>query len=113
MATPSNISATDAAGATPSSSPEPKTFSVTLPADLAAKAEGLAEREGRELSEIFTEAFREYWSEYDFRSLEDVRAYAATRNPHGYTEEDIPRLIKEARAEEAAALAARETAKAS
>ena len=113
MATPSSNSMTDETGITASSSPKPKTFSVTLPADLAAKAEGLAEREGRELSDIFTEAFREYWSEYAFRSLEDVRAYAAMRNPHEYTEEDIPRLIKEVRAEEAAELAARETAKAS
>jgi metal-responsive CopG/Arc/MetJ family transcriptional regulator len=113
MATPSNISTTDEAGITQSNEPEPKTFSVTLPADLAAKAEGLAEREGRDLSDIFSEAFREYWSETAFRSLEHVRAYAATRNPHGYTEEDIPRLIKEARAEEAAELVARETAKAS
>ncbi len=98
---------------TQASSPKPKTFSVTLPADLAAKAEGLAESEGRELSDIFSDAFREYWSETAFRSLEDVRAYAATRNPHGYTEEDVPRLIREARAEEAAEVAAIGTAKAS
>ncbi len=31
-----------------------------------------------------------------------IRRYAQTRNPRGYTEEDIPRLIKEARAEMAA-----------
>jgi metal-responsive CopG/Arc/MetJ family transcriptional regulator len=113
MAMPSNISTTDEADGTQSNVPEPKTFSVTLPADLAAKAEGLAEREGRDLSEIFTEAFRDYWCDSAFRSLEEVRDYAATRNPHRYTEEDIPRLIKEVRAEEAAELAARETARAS
>jgi metal-responsive CopG/Arc/MetJ family transcriptional regulator len=95
MAIPSNLSTTDEADMTQSNSRAQKTFSVTLPADLAAKAEGLAEREGRDLSDIFSEAFREYWSEDAFRSLEDVRAYAATRNPHGYTEQDIPRLIKE------------------
>jgi len=87
------------------------TVSITLPSYLAAKAEALAEREGRTLSELFGEAFREYqaaiidklWKELE----EDPR-----RNPHGYTEEDIPRLIKEVRAEMAAEEEARAAAKA-
>ena len=90
-----------------------KTFTISLPPELAAKAEAMATRDSRTISELFREAFRAYWSDDIFRSLEDVRAYAATRNPHGYTEEDIPRLIKKVRAEEAAERAAGQTAKAS
>jgi hypothetical protein len=79
---------------------------------MAAKAEALAESEGRTLSDLFLQAFRSYqaaafdrwWKELD----EDT-----TRNPHGYTEEDIPRLIKEVRAEMSAEEEARNSAKAS
>jgi len=89
------------------------TITITLPARVAAKAEALAEREGRTVSELFGEAFHDYMSETFLRTMEDIRRYALTRNPHGYTEEDIPRLIKEVRAKMAIEEAALESAKAS
>jgi len=89
------------------------TITITLPAAVAAKAEARAESEGRTVSEVFSEAFRDYMSETFLRTMEDIRRYALTRNPHGYTEEDIPRLIKEVRAKMAVEEAALESAKAS
>ncbi len=78
-----------------------KTYTISLPPELAAKAELLAKHESRSMSELFREAFRSYYNQHqqvkDF--FEEARAYAATRNPHGYTEADVPRLIREVRAE--------------
>ncbi len=76
-----------------------KVLTISLPPDLLAKAEALARQEELSLSELFEKAFRAYLSEYVGRVLEESRRYAATRNPHGYTEEDIPRLVSEVRAE--------------
>jgi len=89
------------------------TITITLPATMAAKAEALAQSEGRTVSELFGEAFHDYMSETFLRTMEDIRRYALTRNPHGYTEEDVPRLIKEVRAKMAVEEAALESAKAS
>jgi hypothetical protein len=76
-----------------------KTFTISLPPDLAAKAELLAKCESRSMSELFREAFRVYSQQKPFQSLEEIWEYASTRNPHGYTEADVPRLIREVRAE--------------
>jgi len=89
------------------------TITIALPATMAAKAEALAESEGRTLSELFLEAFRAYQANAFEQWWKELREYADTRNPHGYTEEDIPRLIKEVRAEMAAEEEARNAAKAS
>lgn len=85
-----------------------RTFTISLPPELAAKAEALAKRESRTMSELFREAFRQYWGRHVDKLFEETAAYAATRNPHGYTEADVPRLIKEVRAEEAAEQAAKQ-----
>jgi CopG family transcriptional regulator/antitoxin EndoAI len=76
-----------------------KVYTISLPPDLAARAEAIAKAESRTMSEVFREALRTYNAQRIPKWLEDARAYAATRNPLGYTEEDIPRLIKEVRAE--------------
>ena len=79
---------------------------------MAASAEYLARKENRSISELFRQAFRAYQKDEITRLLDETAAYAATRNPHGYTEEDIPRLVAEVRTEmraerEAAAAQAR------
>jgi metal-responsive CopG/Arc/MetJ family transcriptional regulator len=79
-----------------------RTITISLPQEMIVKAEALAESEGRSVSELLGDAFQDYLSVGVLRSMEDVRRYAQTRNPHRYTEEDIPRLIKEVRAEMAA-----------
>ena len=75
-----------------------KVYTISLPPDLAAKAESLARRDSRTMSELFREAFREYYAQQARRTLEDIAAYASSRNPKRYTEADIPLLIKEVRA---------------
>jgi metal-responsive CopG/Arc/MetJ family transcriptional regulator len=95
------------------SNEELKTVTISLPTAMAAKAEAWAVSEGRTVSEVFSEALQDYMSETVIQSMEDIRRYALTRNPHGYTEEDIPGLIREVRAEMAAEEAALESAKAS
>jgi hypothetical protein len=63
---------------------------------LAQKAEALAKRDSRTMSELFREAFRTYYAQQARRTLEEIGEYAASRNL-GFTEADVPRLIKEVR----------------
>src|ERR1700691_1288040 len=70
-----------------------RVFTISLPPDLAARAEAIAKAESRTMSEVFREALRSWQLERTSKWLEGVRTYAATGNPKGYTEEDIPRLI--------------------
>jgi hypothetical protein len=70
-----------------------------MPPEMAAAAESLAKRENRTMSELFREAFREYHRSRIGLLLDESAKYAASRNPNGYTEEDLPRLVKEVRAE--------------
>jgi len=73
-----------------------RVYTISLPAELAQKAEALAKRDSRTMSELFREAFRGYYAQQARRAMEEIGEYAATRNP-GYTEADVPRLIKEVR----------------
>ncbi len=50
------------------------------------------------MSELFREAFRAYSAQQARQTLDELGEYAAGRNPKGYTEADVPRLIKEVRA---------------
>jgi CopG family transcriptional regulator / antitoxin EndoAI len=82
-----------------STSRKSRVYTISLPPEMAEQAEAIAKRDSRTMSDLFREAFRSYQSERIRKSLEEAAAYGATRNPYGYTEEDIPRLIKEVRAE--------------
>jgi len=73
-----------------------RVYTISLPAELAAKAEALAKRDSRTMSELFREAFRSYYAQQARRTLEEIGEYAASRNP-GYAEADVPRLIKQIR----------------
>jgi len=73
-----------------------RVYTISLPAELAKKAEALAKRDSRTISELFREAFRSYYAQQARRALAEIGEYAATRNP-GYSEADVPRLIKEVR----------------
>ena len=73
-----------------------RVYTISLPPELAQKAEALAKRDSRTMSELFREAFRSYYAQQAHRALEEIGEYAASRNP-GYTEADVPRLIKEIR----------------
>jgi CopG family transcriptional regulator / antitoxin EndoAI len=73
-----------------------RVYTISLPPDLAQKAEALAKRDSRSMSELFREAFRSYYAQQARRTLEEIGEYAASRHP-GYTEADVPRLINEIR----------------
>jgi len=51
------------------------------------------------MSELFREAFRTYSATEARRALDELGEYAGGRNPQGYTEVDVPQLIKDVRAE--------------
>jgi hypothetical protein len=51
------------------------------------------------MSELFREAFRAYYRQQSEVILPEIGEYAATRNPMGYKEENVPRLVKEVRVE--------------
>ena len=76
-----------------------RAFTISMPPEMAEKAQSLAKHQNRTMSEMMREAFRVYQRDEISRLLDETGAYAATRNPRGYTEEDIPRLIAEVRAE--------------
>jgi hypothetical protein len=85
-----------------------RVFTISMPPEMARAAESLAKIENRTMSELFREAFRGYHKSRIGLLLDESAKYAATRNPKGYTEEDIPRLVKEVRSEIRAQREARE-----
>ncbi len=76
-----------------------KVYTISLPPELAQRAEALARRDSRTMSELFREAFRTYSAQQAQRTLDELGEYAAGRNPKGYTEADVPRVVAEVRAE--------------
>lgn len=76
-----------------------KVYTISLPPELAKRAESMARRDSRTMSELFREAFRTYYAHQARQTLEDIGGYAASRNPGGHTEADVPRLLKEVRSE--------------
>ena len=76
-----------------------RAFTISMQPEMAASAQALAKQENRTMSELMREAFRAYHGQRIGAIFDEIGRYAATRNPHGYTEEDIPRLVKEVRAE--------------
>ena len=76
-----------------------KVYTISLPPELAQRADALAQRDSRTMSELFREAFRTYSAQQGRRTLDELGEYAEGRNPKGYTEADVPRLIQQVRAE--------------
>jgi predicted transcriptional regulator len=76
-----------------------RVFTISMPPEMAKAAQSLAKQENRTMSELVREAFRAYHAQRIESIFDEIGKYAATRNPNGYTEEDIPRLIEEVRAE--------------
>ena len=76
-----------------------RVYTISLPPELAQRAEALAQRDSRTMSELFREAFRTYAAQQARRTLDELGDYAEGRNPKGYTEADVPQLIQQVRAE--------------
>jgi metal-responsive CopG/Arc/MetJ family transcriptional regulator len=71
----------------------------TIPSDLMIQVENLAREQGRPASELIADAVRVYLSEYAWCSL--LQSASRRTRELGLTEEDVPRLIAETRAEQA------------
>jgi metal-responsive CopG/Arc/MetJ family transcriptional regulator len=79
-----------------------KTISITLPPELLTKAQELAAREHRTMSELFREALRQYMaSDKEWEGvLSRTRAQGSAMGVKG--EEDVERLSDEYRREKRA-----------
>jgi metal-responsive CopG/Arc/MetJ family transcriptional regulator len=76
-----------------------KVLAVSVPPETAKDFEALAEQEGRNKSEMFREMLRIYQSFRETGRFETLQRYGAARaRAVGVTtEEDVQRLIEEAR----------------
>ena len=76
-----------------------RTLSVTLPPEMLSRAEALAKKENRTMSELVREAFRHYERQ---RWWDETNAYGrATAGAAGVeTEDDVVRVIHEHRKEQ-------------
>ena len=74
-----------------------KTLSITLPPEMLARAEALAKKENRTMSELIREALRNYER---YRWWDEVNAYGrAKADERGLTEADVVPLVKQVRKE--------------
>jgi predicted transcriptional regulator len=56
-----------------------KTYTISLPPDLASKAEFLARRDSRSMSELFREAFRAYYTRQSQEIIRETDSRGAAR----------------------------------
>jgi metal-responsive CopG/Arc/MetJ family transcriptional regulator len=74
------------------------TIGFSVPPELTTEIEQMAQLEGRTKSELFREMVRVYRRERELAVFEDLAAYGRRQHRLGaLTEEDIERLIHEAR----------------
>ena len=78
-----------------------KVYTISLPPELAQRAEALAQRDSRTMSELFREAFRTYSLQQARRTLDELGEYAAERNPKATPKPMYPRLIPRSACREA------------
>lgn len=83
----------------PKSKRQSRVFTVSFPEDLARQVDSLAKLESRNISELLREAFRTYRMERIRQRLREDQEYTRSRNKHGYTPDDVERLVDEVRAE--------------
>jgi metal-responsive CopG/Arc/MetJ family transcriptional regulator len=76
-----------------------RVFTVSFPEELAKQVIAVADEESRNISELFREAFRSYRIESMHKRLDAIRAEAAKRVTHHYTEDDVEALVDEIRSE--------------
>jgi CopG family transcriptional regulator/antitoxin EndoAI len=75
------------------------TIGFSVPPELAAEVERMAKLEGRTKSELFREMVRVYRKERELAVFEDLAEYGKrkARSAGAMTEDDVERLIHEAR----------------
>jgi predicted DNA-binding protein len=68
-----------------------RVYTISLPAELAQKAEALAKRDSRSMSELFREAFRTYYAQQARRTdAEDVVLQALQSSPPAAATTPLP-----------------------
>jgi CopG family transcriptional regulator / antitoxin EndoAI len=73
-----------------------RTLSVTLPPDMLKRAQSIAKKESRTMSELIREALRHYERRFWW---DDVNAYGrAQAERQGIREQDVDRIVHEVRA---------------
>ena len=82
-----------------------RTLSVTLPPDMLKRAQSIAKKESRTMSELIREALRHYERRsYLSSTWDEVNAYdRAQAASQGIREQDVDRLVHGARATKKAA----------
>jgi metal-responsive CopG/Arc/MetJ family transcriptional regulator len=75
-----------------------RVFTITLPENLAERAEKLAEEESRTISELFHGAFLAYLADRAQRNIEIARREGAAINPAFRTQDEIEGFVDEVRA---------------
>jgi hypothetical protein len=73
--------------------------SLTIPADLARRIERGAAQAGTSVGHYLNEILRQEYAENVRKAFERAHEYVKTLPPSPYTEEDVPRLVKEVRRE--------------
>ncbi len=77
-----------------------RVLTVSLPPEAASQFERIAEREGRNRSELFRQMLGVYQIHLETQQFESLQRYGAARaSQHGVkTEKDVERIIRETRA---------------
>ncbi len=75
-------------------------LTVSVPPEAAEAFDRLAEREGRNRSELFREMLRVYRAYVEMRTFDSLQRYRAEKAAHRgiRTEKDVERMISETRA---------------
>lgn len=86
-----------------------RVFAISMPPEMAAKAEAMAKAENRTISELFREAFRTYQADKLRTLFADAATYAASVDSAQHSDQEIVQAVKEVRAEVAAEHRAKST----
>jgi hypothetical protein len=81
---------------------EQKTVNVAIPAEVYERLQTEADAKGCSVVELIPDMLQAYRLGYLQKHREEIRAILASHPPTPYTEEDVPRLVKEVRKELAA-----------
>lgn len=75
------------------------TIGFSVPPEVAALVERMAEREGKSKSELFRDMVRVYSRDYELKVFEELSAYGRKKAAEAgiQSEEDVERMIHELR----------------
>jgi hypothetical protein len=74
-----------------------RTFTISLPPELAVQVERVAAAEHRTISELFREVFRQYRAQRALAALDTLVDDARELGNNGYGPQDVDQLVDEVR----------------